>query len=178
MRYLALGKVYLCLILCTITFTSGYAQQARQVSGKVVSAEDSTALPGVTILVKGTTSGTTTNGDGSFSLNVPAQSEVLIFSFIGFETQEVATGNRSTINVQMQTDIKALSEVVVTALGIEKQQRELGYVTQKISAENITQARETNVVNQLAGKIAGVTVVSSPAVWVLLQGLLFEASVR
>jgi TonB-linked SusC/RagA family outer membrane protein len=63
----------------------------------------------------------------------------------------------------MQTDIKALSEVVVTALGIEKQQRELGYVTQKISAENITQARETNVVNQLAGKIAGVTVVSSPA---------------
>lgn len=137
--------------------------QTRQITGTVTTTADSTGLPGVTILVKGTAIGTATDADGKYILNVPNQADVLLFSSIGYISQEVSIGNRTEIDVLMVTDVMNLSEVVVTALGIERQERALGYVTQKISADDITQARETNVVNQLAGKIAGVTVVGSPA---------------
>lgn len=143
---------------------SGAAQaQSRALGGKVTAAEDGSGLPGVSVIIKGTTKGTTTGIDGRYSLEVPEASETLIFSFIGYMTQEVSIGNRSSVDVNMAVDTKSLNEVVVTALGIKKEERTLGYVTQKIASNDLTVARETNVVNQLAGKIAGVTVVGSPS---------------
>jgi TonB-linked SusC/RagA family outer membrane protein len=156
-------QLLVCIFLLTVATAETSLAQGKQVSGRVTSASESSALPGVTILVKGTTTGATTDADGRYSFNVPQDATTLVFSFIGYASQEIPIGNRSEINVQLETDVTSLSEVVVTALGIEKQQRELGYVTQKISSESLIQARETNVVNQLAGKIAGVTVVSSPS---------------
>ncbi|WP_460673407.1 SusC/RagA family TonB-linked outer membrane protein [Larkinella ripae] len=136
---------------------------AQTITGKVVSSEAGQDLPGVSIVIKGTTSGTTTRNDGTYSLNVPNPSAVLIFSFIGFEAQEIPVGTKTAINVTLNASTQALNEVVVTALGISKQQRNLGYVTQKIDNTALSQARETNLVSQLAGKIAGVTVVNSPS---------------
>jgi TonB-linked SusC/RagA family outer membrane protein len=131
------------------------------VSGKVTSGEDQSPLPGVNILVKGTTNGTISDADGNFTINVPSANDVLVLSFVGFITQEVAIANQTSLNVVLAPDAKQLSEVVVTALGVEKAKKTLGYATQSVSSENLTTARETNVSNQLAGKIAGVTVIGS-----------------
>ncbi|WP_138992089.1 SusC/RagA family TonB-linked outer membrane protein [Larkinella sp. C7] len=158
------GRVsYRRAVLTLAILLMGLPMLAQTISGKVVSSEGGQALPGVSILVKGTTSGTTTRTDGTYTLNVPNPSSVLIYSFIGFEAQEVPVGSKTTINVTLTVSTQALNEVVVTALGISKQQRNLGYVTQKIDNSALSQARETNLVSQLAGKIAGVTVVNSPS---------------
>ena len=151
-----LGIALVCMSLTT------YAQ-TRSVNGRVTTVNDGAALPGVSVLVKGSTKGATTDADGRYRLEMPENGETLIFSFIGYATQEIPIGNRSTIDIALATDTKGLQEVVVTALGIKKEERTIGYATQKLESNNITVARETNVVNQLAGKIAGVTVVGSPS---------------
>ena len=158
------GRVsYRRAVLTLAILLMGLPLLAQTITGTVVSSEAGQALPGVSILVKGTTSGTTTRTDGTYTLNVPNPSSVLIYSFIGFEAQEVSVGSKTNINVTLAVSTQALNEVVVTALGISKQQRNLGYVTQKIDNSALSQARETNLVSQLAGKIAGVTVVNSPS---------------
>ena len=127
------------------------------VSGKVTDPAG-TPIPGVSILVKGTTIGTTTNSNGDFSLEVPGKESVLVVSFIGFARQEITVGEMTTINVALAEDITQLNEVVVTALGIEKETRTLGYAVTEVSGETLTKAREINVVNSLVGRVAGVNV--------------------
>jgi len=151
----------LLLFLGIFSATGALAQVT--VSGKVTSGEDQSPIPGVNILIKGTTNGTITDAAGSFSITVGASSDVLVFSFVGFTTQEVLIGDRNFLDVVLATDATELSEIVVTALGIEKNKKALGYSVQSVSGESLTTARETNVVNQLAGKIAGVTVIGSPS---------------
>lgn len=142
---------------------SGAAQaQSRPVNGKVTAAEDGTGLPGVSVIVKGTTKGTTTGADGNYSLEVPEANETLIFSFIGYVAQEIPVGNRSAIDIQLATDTKALQEVVVTALGIKKDKKVIGYALQEVKGEDLVKARESNPINSLAGKVAGLTVGASP----------------
>jgi TonB-linked SusC/RagA family outer membrane protein len=138
-----------------------YAQIS--VSGKVTSGSDGTPLPGVNILVKGTTSGTITDAEGNYTVDVPTGDGVLIFSFVGYVTQEVPIAGKTTLDVALPADATELSEVVVTALGIEREKRDLGYAVQEINGDDITQARETNIGNALAGKVAGVTVVGNPS---------------
>src|SRR5687768_12075532 len=104
------------LALCCILYS--YAQE-RTVTGKVASLEDGSPLPGVNVVLAGTTTGTTTDANGDFTVSVPASGGTLIFSFIGLKTQEVSIGTRTTVDVQMETDITQLSEVIVTALGLE-----------------------------------------------------------
>jgi TonB-linked SusC/RagA family outer membrane protein len=148
-----------------ILLLAGLYQQAwaqnRPVSGKVTDRSTGQGLPGVTVLAKGTTVGTSTNADGSFALNVPANTTTLVFSFIGYSSTEQAIGTTNVVNVSLATDTKQLSEVVVTALGREESKRSLGYAVQDIKGEEFTQARETNVVNSLTGRIAGVQVSNS-----------------
>lgn len=134
-----------------------YAQTGRTVTGKVTSLEDATALPGVNVVLKGTTIGTTTDADGSFSLSVPADG-ILVFSFIGLKTQEIQIGQSTVINLQMQFDSNQLSEVVVTALGIERSKDALGYSFQDVNGKQLTEARSANIMNGLSGKIAGVRI--------------------
>ena len=132
-----------------------YAQD-RTVTGKVT-AEDGSVLPGVNIAIKGTTRGTATSGEGTYSISAPS-SATLVFSFIGFQNTEVPVGNQSTINVSLKTDVNQLQEVVVTALGISRDKKALGYSVQEVKGENLTVARDQNVGNALAGKVAGVQV--------------------
>lgn len=128
------------------------------VSGKV-SADDGTNLPGVSIAVKGTTKGTTTNAAGDYSVEASSNS-TLIFSFIGFERQEVPIGGRSVINVTLKSDVSQLNEVVVTAQGIQREKRSLGYAVSEIKGDVVNKVPEQNFVNSLNGKVAGLQVIS------------------
>jgi TonB-linked SusC/RagA family outer membrane protein len=130
------------------------------IKGKV-SDEKGVALPGVSIVLKGTQQGTTSDAGGNFSINVPAANSVLVFSFVGYTAQEVQLANRTTLEVQLLAESKALDEVVVTALGIRRETKSLGYSVTKVDGESFTKTRETNFANSLNGKVAGVSI--SPA---------------
>jgi TonB-linked SusC/RagA family outer membrane protein len=134
---------------------------AQTVTGKVTSA-DGSALPGVSVVLKGTAIGTSTDGDGNFALN---SSEIpggtLVFSFIGYTTQEVPVENQSVINVTLQEDVTTLSEVVVTALNIEKEKKALSSSVSVVNGGELTQARSNNLVNGLVGRVAGLNVTST-----------------
>lgn len=155
-------KVLLLCLTAVFAFACSESQaQSRTVSGKITSAEDGSPLPGVNVLLKNSTEGTVSDGSGNYTLSVPATDAVLVFSFIGLTSQEIDVGSRSTIDVQMAQDVHQLTEVVVTALGIERNRNELAYSAQKVSGDQITQARGTNFVNALSGKIAGMDVKTS-----------------
>lgn len=141
-----------------LVITAVLAQaQDRRVTGRVVGA-DNKAVPGVNILVKGTQNGTTTNADGNYSLTVPSSGAVLIYSAIGFGSQEITVGNQTQINLTLEEANQNLNEVVVTALGIKKEAKTLGYATANVSPDQITVNRTVNFMNALQGKIAGVNI--------------------
>lgn len=146
----------LVTLLFMVGVTTAYAQN---VTGRVTAASDGAAVPGASILVKGTNQGTVTDNEGKFSIEVndPA-SAILVVSFIGFTTQEIAVQNRSSILVSLKDDIAQLNEVVVTALGIEREKKELGYSVQDVRGDKLTEARDVNVANALAGKVAGLQI--------------------
>ncbi|MCU0354282.1 MAG: carboxypeptidase-like regulatory domain-containing protein, partial [Cytophagales bacterium] len=150
--------VSFALLLCTWATHA----QIRPLTGRVTSGEDGTGLPGVSVLVKGTTKGATTDADGSYRLENTQGTETLIFSSIGYTTQEVAVGNRSVIDIVLAADVKSLQEVVVTALGIEKDKKVVGYALQEVKGQDLVKAREPNPINSLVGKVAGLTVGASP----------------
>ena len=145
---------WLLMVLCATTTLA----QERTVSGVVTSAENGEALPGVNVVLKNTTIGTVTDIEGNYRLNVPEEGGTLTFTFIGLESKEVEIGNQSTIDVVLSEDAQQLSEVVVTALGIERDERSLGYAVQEIEGETLNQVSETNVVNSLQGRVAGVQI--------------------
>jgi TonB-linked SusC/RagA family outer membrane protein len=134
--------------------------QNRTIDGTVTSNEDGTALPGVSVILKGTQNGTITDIDGNYQLSVPSTGGVLVFSFVGMNSTEVTIGNQSTIDVQLSEDVTQLNEIVVTALNVEREKKTLGYATQEVTSENLRVARETNLNEALAGKISGVQVIS------------------
>ena len=131
--------------------------QDATVTGRVTTADDGSTLPGVSVQVKGTSRGTTTDADGNYRIKVPANGR-LVYSFIGYAVQEIAVGNQATINVSLRNDANNLSEVVVTALGIERDKRTLSYATQEINGDKLAQKGEPNILNTLQGKIAGVQI--------------------
>lgn len=148
------GQVLLTFLLLA---ASTVAMAQRTISGKV-SDSNGQPLSGATVLVKGSKTSVMTGNDGSFSI-LADDKAVLVISSIGFLAREVNAIDAASI--QLSTDTKDLGEVVVTALGIRKEKKKLGYALQEVKGEDLTVARESNVVNQLAGKVAGVTVVSS-----------------
>lgn len=142
-----------------IVFLAGIAKgQERTVSGQVTGADDGLSLPGVSIIVKGSTIGTTTDIDGRYELRVPGEESVLIFKFVGFATQEVKVGSRNIINVSLRAEATRLEEVVVTALGIKREKREIGYSSETINSDDILRAGTPNVIGALAGRSAGVQI--------------------
>nr|MCU0341829.1 TonB-dependent receptor plug domain-containing protein [Spirosomataceae bacterium] len=126
-------------------------------TGKVTSATGE-AIPGVNVLVKGTNTGTTTDAAGAYRINTVTTKSTLVFSAIGFATQEIAVGNRTQVDLTMQEDTKMLSEVVVTALGIKREEKSLGFAAQTIQANAVVDAKTNNWVNALSGKIAGLNI--------------------
>lgn len=151
------GSFYLVLAACCC-FSSLALAQERIVSGIVKSVEDKSVVAGVNVVVKGTTIGTITNSDGGYSLTVPDQAEILVFTFIGLAPKEVSIGTQSVIDVAMETDIKQLSELVVTAFGLEREKKALGYAVQELKGEELSKSPTTSVVNNLSGKVAGLQV--------------------
>src|ERR1044071_9485328 len=103
------------LFFFALTLSFGAAAQDRVISGRIVTREDGSALPGVNVLVKGSTTGTVTDADGNFRITVPSGEAVLVFSFIGYQTQEITVGDRTVIDLQLDADVHQLAEVVVTA---------------------------------------------------------------
>ncbi|MEX0884374.1 MAG: carboxypeptidase-like regulatory domain-containing protein, partial [Cyclobacteriaceae bacterium] len=129
------------------------------IRGKVTS-EDGESLPGVTVLLKGTNVGSITDMDGNYSLNTPEGNGILVFSFIGYTSQEIPINGRSVINIALANESQALQEVVVTAFGLERKRESLVYSVTEVRGEEFTQSREINIANSLTGKIAGVNATS------------------
>jgi TonB-linked SusC/RagA family outer membrane protein len=124
----------------------------------MVTDESGQGFPGVNIIVKGTTAGTTTDAGGRYSLSVDDPNATLVFSFVGYNEQEISLGGRTVLDVKMVANLQALDEVVVTALGIERASKSLGYAATKVSSDELTINRTPNLFNALQGKIAGVSI--------------------
>ncbi|MFN3839217.1 MAG: carboxypeptidase-like regulatory domain-containing protein, partial [Cyclobacteriaceae bacterium] len=151
-------KKFLLISFSLVLVLQVWAQE-RTITGKVTSAEDGTALPGVNVVLKGTSTGTVTDAGGSYRLaGVPSSGAVLVFSFIGLQTQEVAVGERTIVDVTMVADITQLSEVVVTALGAQTEKKALGYAVTSISGALVAQKAEADISRLLMGKIPGVNI--------------------
>ena len=129
----------------------------KTITGKVMTADNSEPLPGVSILIKGMQRGTTTNTEGEYTLSVPGDNTVLVFSFVGYKTQEVTVGNRTTLNLTLQPDDSALEELVVVGYGTQKKVNVIGSVSQ-ITSENIENRPVTQASQAITGQMPGVTV--------------------
>ncbi|HPE76817.1 MAG TPA: SusC/RagA family TonB-linked outer membrane protein [Draconibacterium sp.] len=150
-------RILLIFVMCFTLIGSAFAQQV--VTGKVI-GDDGAGIPGVSIVQKGTTFGTITNVDGEYSLNVPGD-VTLVFSFVGMKNVEEQVSNRSIINVTMQVDAIGIDEVVVTALGIKREAKALGYAMTEVSGAEIAETNTISPVLALQGKSAGVSIGSS-----------------
>ncbi len=133
--------------------------RAFDVKGRVLD-DQGNGFPGVNILVKGTSNGTVTNTDGNYVISATDENSVLVFSFVGYLSQEIPIAGRSVINVDLKVDQSDLDEIVVTALGIEKSSKSLGYATSKVKSDELTINRTPNLMNALQGKVAGVNISS------------------
>jgi TonB-linked SusC/RagA family outer membrane protein len=144
-------------LLLALVVQISFAQE-KTVSGTV--SDTSGALPGVSILIKGTTTGTETDFDGKYSIKAKV-GDVLSFSYLGYKTVERTVGSSSTINVTMEEDANVLDEVVVTGLGIKRDKKALGFSQQTVDGEAIVKAKEVDISNALAGKVSGVQIVGN-----------------
>ncbi len=135
--------------------------QTVQISGTVTSSEDGLPIPGVSVTVKGTTLGIITAADGKYTLSVPSNAQTLVFSFIGFKTFEIPIQGQTKIDVVLEMDLVRVDEVVVTAIGIQRESKALGYSVQSVGTEQITRSGAINPVNSLGVKVAGVQVTNS-----------------
>ncbi len=142
-------------------FFSNSMQQQKQedkiITGKIIE-EGGLGLPGASVVIKGTTKGTITDVDGNFTLKIPSDDVILEIRFVGYVTQEIPYKGQSVINITLEQDLTGIDEVVVTAFGISKEAKSLGYAAQKVKGEEFSEARETNIASSLAGRVAGVQV--------------------
>ncbi|QHT68898.1 TonB-dependent receptor [Rhodocytophaga rosea] len=152
-------SIFLSALLLSLTFPLQTFAQDVNISGKVLDEADSSPLPGVNITVKGTTNGTVTDGTGAYTLSVPSNS-TLVFSYIGYTTQEIAVSNRTSINVNMASDVKALSEVVVVGYGTQKKADVTG-ATATVTAKDLNVGVINNPLQSVQGRVAGLNIVSS-----------------
>ncbi|WP_247235242.1 TonB-dependent receptor [Telluribacter sp. SYSU D00476] len=150
----------LLVLLITVAFQDLAVAQSRRVTGKVVGASDGQGVPGATIVLRGTQTGTTTDGEGNFAINVNSANDVLVVSFVGYRTQEVPVGNQSNISVTLQDDVSNLEEVIVTGYTIDSRRETTGSVS-TVSPKDLTVVPSGNVEQQLQGRVAGVTVITN-----------------
>lgn len=146
------------LLFCLVLGMGLATAQTTSVTGTVISGDDGEPIIGASVVVKGTTTGTVTDYDGVFSLNIPSSAQTLVISYVGMEPQEVAVA--PVIRVVLSASSQALDEVVVTAMGISREKKSLGYALQEVKSDELTQAGQMNVANSLSGKVAGVQITS------------------
>lgn len=161
--------LFLIVLICIGTCTSVlWAQQ--KVSGIVTDKEENLPLIGCNVMEKGTTNGTITDLDGKYTLEV-SENAVLEFSYIGYATKTETVNGRSEINVDMFSDSQKIEEVVVTAMGIQRKAKSLTYATQQVSNQELTRAKDANMINALQGKAAGLTITPNASGAVVLLKL-------
>ncbi|MGD0341336.1 MAG: SusC/RagA family TonB-linked outer membrane protein [Bacteroidales bacterium] len=154
-------QLSLMIVLFVLSISSLIAQ-TKVVSGRVTSSvQGEGVIPGVTVTVKGTNLGALTDVNGRFSITAPQNASTIVFSYIGMKTQEIDIAGRSVIDVVMESDVLGLNEVVVTALGIKRESKALGYSVQSVSNDQIAKSNNTDIINSLAGKVAGVHITPS-----------------
>jgi len=151
-------------LLLLLTLVGRVWAQNRTVSGRVIDRTTNEGLPGVGVIVKGTTTGTATNSEGQYSLSVPADAAVLQFKYLGYVTTERPIGSSNTIDVGLEVDNKVLTEVVVTALGVPREKRALGYAVSEIKSEQVVQKSEPDLLRTISGKVPGVNIISSSGI--------------
>ncbi len=151
-------KILLTAALVAPVLLQQAAAQNRQISGRITDRSTGQGLPGVTVLVKGTTVGVSTNSDGTYTISAPATATTLTFSSIGYVPIERPIGSSATIDIALATDSKVLNEVVVTAQNVERTRNSLPYAATQVDGENITKARNPSFINGLSGKVAGVNI--------------------
>jgi iron complex outermembrane receptor protein len=156
-------KRFTMLLLLILAAGSLYSQ-GLTVTGKVIGANDQQTIPGATVQVKGTTNATATDIDGKYQIKNVKATDTLVFSFIGYTKKSVAIGNRTVIDVVLEITSTELKEVVVTALGINRQKRELGFATEKLAGEIVTRSNTANVISAMTGRSAGVIVSNNDGV--------------
>ena len=160
-NFLIRKKIGLLLVLASCLFSvPGFAQDTRTITGTVTSADDSMPLPGVNIVVEGTSYATVTDFDGNFQLEVPGDDATLVVSYVGFLTKNVAVGSQSTFTISLETDVQSLNEVVVVGYGTVKKSDLTGAVG-TIGSESLTERNITNPVESLQGLVPGVQVSNS-----------------
>ena len=153
MKKLLLNKLrWLCLCMGILTTNIGFSQD-RQITGKVIES-DNNPLPGVSIVIKGTTRGTTTGSDGTYKISVK-EGAILTFTSLGFEKRDIKVGTQTSLNVSMTSSTSSLDEVVVTALGFSQEKKSLGYAVQEVKSEAIQNSGQSNIVTALQGQVAG-----------------------
>ena len=159
---MALGCSTMAMAAPKATFLNNaiVQQDSRKVTG-TIKDERGEPVTGATIEIKGTKTKTITDIDGRFSVNVPAHATSLVVSYLGYMPQEIALQGRSNVNVELQPESSELNEVVVTALGIKREKKALGYAVSELKGSELTVARENNVMNSLSGKVAGLQVSAS-----------------
>lgn len=151
-------RFFLVLIVLFVSLASAMAQV--KVSGTVTDP-DGNGIPGATVVQKGTSNGTTSNMDGKFTISVTSPNAVLVFSFVGMNTVEEVVNGRTVINLQMVSTDIGIDEVVVTALGIQRDKKTLTYASQQVSGEEMLKARDQNFMNALSGKASGLDIKTS-----------------
>ena len=157
-------RTLLLSLLLLLTLAGRSWAQTRQVAGRVLDKSNNEGLPGVSVIIKGTTTGTATDADGHFELNVPGSAATLQFKYLGYITIDQAIGASGPVNVSMTVDNKQLDEVTVTALGISREKRALGFAVSEVKAEQIVQKSEPDLLRTLTGKVPGVNITSSSGV--------------
>ncbi len=155
-------RIYSVLIFLVIFGANLALGQERTLTGTIAAASDGLPLTGVTVVVKGTNLGALTDGKGKFSLKVPDESAILQITYMGFETQEIPVAGKTLLDLRLTESDLTLDEVIVTAFGLERDKKALGYAVQEVQASELTEARSTNVVNGLSGRVAGIQVTGSP----------------
>jgi TonB-linked SusC/RagA family outer membrane protein len=153
----ALRTAFLQIFIVLLLGDLAVAQNPVTIKGKVTEAQQNKPLAGVSVAVKGTTTGVSTDANGNFSVSA-GPTAILIFSYVGYTNTEILVADKTVINVKLQPSNDQLNDVVVTALGIKREKRSLGYSVTTVAGASLTEARETNFVNSLAGKVAGVNV--------------------
>ncbi len=153
-------SLYLILLLITATVVSSYAQQIV-VKGTVIAKEDGLGIPGVNIYATKSKVGTITDFNGNYTLKLPSKNDTIKFSFIGYASQTKPVGGSATINITLEQSAVMMSEIVVTALGIKRDKKSLGYSIQKVDGEDLQSAKDVSVINKLSGKVAGLVVSST-----------------
>ncbi|MHC1704155.1 MAG: SusC/RagA family TonB-linked outer membrane protein [Tenuifilaceae bacterium] len=152
-------NIFTLLLLFSFCVTSAYAQ--KKISGLILDSSNGEPLPAATIIIKGTSIGAYSDAEGKFTIQSNSPEDVLVVSFIGYLKKEVVIGNQTELKISLDLDATMLQDVIVTAIGIKSEKKSIGYAAQEVKGDDISNAQQTNIVNALSSKVAGINVVSS-----------------